>query len=71
MRRMRKSEKSSADDVYHSLNAKGSHDMKEIFGVAVYWEAHDSSQDLRWTRPSMRSSVLCSEVHADEDRERL
>ena len=32
--------------VYHTLDAQGSHDVKESFGITAYWEAHDSSQNV-------------------------
>ena len=38
---MRKSEESSVDDVYHTLDAQGSHDMKESFGITAYLEAYE------------------------------
>ena len=32
--------------VYHTLDAQGSHDMKESFGITAYLEAYDSSQNF-------------------------
>ena len=51
---MRKSEESSVDDgVYHTLDAQGSHDMKESFGITVYWDSGRPTIVLkifRWAR---------------------